>query len=94
MEASNCDNLPDNTWESEILVDTAKNQWRHGRLVGDGSFGEVYLATSNFYLSVNSGTQVGVKLEPYIIGPLAVETGCYRKMASSEVTIDERGIRI
>jgi hypothetical protein len=41
MEPSNCDNLLDNTWEDEILVDTAKNQWRLGKLISDGEFDEV-----------------------------------------------------
>jgi hypothetical protein len=35
MEASNCDNLPGNTWEDEIMEDTAKNKWRPGKLISE-----------------------------------------------------------
>jgi hypothetical protein len=52
MEASNCDNLPSNTWE-----DTAKNKWRLGQLMREGGF-EVYLVSSNIYEIVNAYSQV------------------------------------
>jgi serine/threonine protein kinase len=54
MEAWNADNLPGNTWEDEILVDTDKNKWRVGKLIGDGAFGKVYLASSNINEPVDS----------------------------------------
>jgi vaccinia related kinase len=85
MEASNSDDLPGNTWEGEILVDTAKNKWRLGQLIGEGGFGEVYLVSSNINEIVNSDAQYVVKLEPYSIGYLAPEFGCYKKIARSKM---------
>lgn len=41
--ASNGNRLPDPIREGEILVDITKNQWKLGRSVGVGGFGEIYL---------------------------------------------------
>jgi serine/threonine protein kinase len=54
-------------------VDTAKNKWRLGQLIGKGAFGKVYLASSNIYEPVNSYAQFVVKLKPYRIGSFTVE---------------------
>jgi vaccinia related kinase len=83
MEDCNGGNLPNNIWEGELLMDTANNQWRLGKLIDDGGFGEVYLASSNIYEPVNSDAQYIVKLEPYDNGSLTTEINCYRRMAES-----------
>jgi vaccinia related kinase len=41
--ASNGNRLPDPIREGEILVDITKNQWKLGKSVGVGGFGEIYL---------------------------------------------------
>lgn len=41
--ASNGNRLPDPIREGEIFVDITKNQWKLGRSVGVGGFGEIYL---------------------------------------------------
>jgi len=41
--ASNGNKLPDPIREGEILTDITKNQWKLGRSIGVGGFGEIYL---------------------------------------------------
>jgi vaccinia related kinase len=85
MEASNGDKLPDSIWEGEVLVDTNNNQWKLGKLIGDGGFGVVYLASSNIHEPVGSHAQYVVKLEPYSNETLSVEISWYRTFARSEI---------
>jgi hypothetical protein len=41
--APNGNKLPDPIREGEVLTDITKNQWRLGRSIGIGGFGEIYL---------------------------------------------------
>jgi vaccinia related kinase len=41
--AANGNRLPDPIREGELLTDITKNQWKLGRSVGVGGFGEIYL---------------------------------------------------
>jgi vaccinia related kinase len=86
--ASNGYILPDPICEGEVLIDIAANQWKLGRSVGIGGFGEVYLASSNAYEPVGSDAQHVVKVEPHKNGPLFVEINCYLRVAKSDM-IDE-----
>jgi vaccinia related kinase len=59
--ASNGNRLPDPIREGEILVDIAKNQWRLGRSIGVGGFGEIYLGK----LTTKFSVEVDVTLCPF-----------------------------
>lgn len=41
--ASNGNRLPDPIREGEVLTDITENQWKLGRSIGVGGFGEIYL---------------------------------------------------
>jgi vaccinia related kinase len=86
--ASNGNRLPDTICEGEVLIGITTNQWKLGRSIGTGGFGEVYLASSNGYEPVGSDAQHVVKVEPHKKGPLFVEINCYLRVAKSDM-IDE-----
>jgi vaccinia related kinase len=80
--------LPVCTWEEEILLDTTKNQWKLGKLIGSGGSGEVYLASNNIYEPVDSDAQHIVKVEQDENGSLIVEINFYTRMGESAM-VDE-----
>ena len=41
--APNGNKLPDQIREGEVLTDISKNEWKLGRSIGVGGFGEIYL---------------------------------------------------
>jgi vaccinia related kinase len=41
--ASNGNRLPDPIREGEMLTDITENQWKLGKSIGVGGFGEIYL---------------------------------------------------
>jgi hypothetical protein len=61
--APNGNRLPDPIREGEILVDITKNQWKLGRSIGVGGFGEIYLGK----LMTKFSDEVGVMLWPFLI---------------------------
>jgi vaccinia related kinase len=75
-------------FEGEILIDGTKNQWKLGKSIGVGGFGEVYLASSNTYEPVGSDAQHAIKVESLKSGTLSVEINFYRRVAKSNM-IDE-----
>ncbi|KAJ9585905.1 hypothetical protein L9F63_020468 [Diploptera punctata] len=79
--AANGNKLPDQIREGEILTDITKNQWKLGKSIGVGGFGEIYLASSNTCRAVGSDAQHVVKVEPHKNGPLFVEINCYLRIA-------------
>ncbi|XP_069674134.1 serine/threonine-protein kinase VRK1-like isoform X2 [Periplaneta americana] len=83
--ASNGNRLPDPIREGEVLTDITKNQWKLGRSIGIGGFGEIYLASSNTYKPVGSDAQHVIKVEPHKNGPLFVEMNCYLRVAKPEM---------
>lgn len=63
--------------ENAILSDIANKNWRIGAPIGKGSFGEIFLASSetNRPVDVRSAHYV-TKIEPHSNGPLFVEIHC------------------
>ena len=86
--AANGNVLPDPISEGEILIDIARNQWKLGRSLGIGGFGEVYLASSNAYEPVGSDADHVVKVEPHKNGTLLAEINCYLRLAKSDFIND------
>ncbi|XP_021932623.1 serine/threonine-protein kinase VRK1-like isoform X3 [Zootermopsis nevadensis] len=86
--ASNGNRLPDPICVGEILTDITKNQWKLGRSIGVGGFGEIYLASTSTYKPVGSDAQHVVKVEPHKNGPLFVEINFYLRAAKTDM-IDE-----
>lgn len=65
--------------KGEILVDTRKQQWRLGKNIGCGGFGEIYLASR---VDENGSSEdYIIKLEPHDNGPLFVEINFYLRAA-------------
>lgn len=63
--------------ENAILTDIAGIKWRIGAPVGKGSFGEIFLASSDTSRPVDIKTaQFVSKIEPHSNGPLFVEIHC------------------
>jgi vaccinia related kinase len=85
---SNGDKLPECILEGEILQDITKNQWKLGKSIGTGGFGEIYLASNNLNETVGSDAQYVVKVEPHENGTLFAEINSYLRMAKSAM-IDE-----
>ncbi|XP_055372456.1 uncharacterized protein LOC129606261 [Condylostylus longicornis] len=60
-----------------ILTDIKQKQWRIGKPVGKGSFGEIFLASDNVKTPVTKdNAKYVVKIEPHSNGPLFVEIHC------------------
>jgi len=67
--------------KGEILVDTRKQQWRLGKTIGCGGFGEIYLASRVDENGEGSSEDYVIKLEPHDNGPLFVEINFYCRAA-------------
>jgi vaccinia related kinase len=80
--------LPECILEGEILSDIRKNQWKLGKSIGTGGFGEVYLASDNINETLGSDAQYIAKVEPHENGTLFVEVNCYLRLAKPAM-IDE-----
>jgi vaccinia related kinase len=85
---SNGNKFPECILEGEILQDITMNQWKLGKSIGTGGFGEIYLASNNINETVGLDAQYVVKVEPHENGTLFVEINCYLRMARSAM-IDE-----
>uniref|UniRef100_A0A1Q3G0M5 non-specific serine/threonine protein kinase n=1 Tax=Culex tarsalis TaxID=7177 RepID=A0A1Q3G0M5_CULTA len=60
--------------DGTILTDLALKDWRIGKPIGKGSFGEIFLASDNVFRPVTSeNAKYVVKIEPHSNGPLFVE---------------------
>ncbi|XP_052862756.1 uncharacterized protein LOC128269353 [Anopheles cruzii] len=63
--------------DGTLLMDLALKQWRIGKPIGKGSFGEIFLASDDIEQPVTSETaEYVVKIEPHSNGPLFVEIHC------------------
>ncbi|XP_063708494.1 uncharacterized protein LOC134837103 isoform X2 [Culicoides brevitarsis] len=72
--------LVDNT----ILTDLTQKQWRIGKPIGKGSFGEIFLASDDTSRPVTTETAKYVaKIEPHSNGPLFVEIHCLLSTAKA-----------
>ncbi|XP_043930578.1 serine/threonine-protein kinase VRK1 [Protopterus annectens] len=69
----------------EVLVDTAKKQWKLGTPIGKGGFGLLYLADENSSKPVSNNAPYVVKVEPSDNGPLFSELKFYMRAAKPEL---------
>lgn len=72
--------------EGEILTDITKKQWRVGKSVGAGGFGEIYLVSDDISKPVSQDAAYAVKIEPHKNGPLFVEMNFYIRVAKQETS--------
>lgn len=60
-----------------ILTDLTQGQWKIGKPIGKGSFGEIFLASDDLSQPVtHQNARFVVKIEPHSNGPLFVEIHC------------------
>ncbi len=76
--------LPDPLPSGLVFTDIKKKQFRIGKSIGVGGFGEIYLASENVSRSVASDSQLAIKVEPHANGPLFVEMNFYIRCAKPE----------
>ncbi|KAK2823919.1 hypothetical protein Q5P01_021094 [Channa striata] len=67
-----------------ILTDTEKKKWRLGRIIGQGGFGLIYLASQDVNKPVAADTHFVIKLEYQENGPLFTELKFYQRAAKPE----------
>ncbi|CAL4128017.1 unnamed protein product, partial [Meganyctiphanes norvegica] len=83
--AANGFRLPDPIAPGEILTDMTQKQWRIGKSIGVGGFGEIYLASDDIASSTDStNADYCVKVEPHSNGPLFTEMHCYMRVAKPD----------
>jgi len=83
--AANGFRLPDPIAPGEILTDMTEKQWRIGKSIGVGGFGEIYLASDDLTTSTESvNADYCVKIEPHSNGPLFTEMHCYMRVAKPD----------
>uniref|UniRef100_A0A182JYE5 non-specific serine/threonine protein kinase n=1 Tax=Anopheles christyi TaxID=43041 RepID=A0A182JYE5_9DIPT len=69
------------------LMDLTLKQWRIGKPIGKGSFGEIFLASDDIDTPVTSeNAKYVVKIEPHSNGPLFVEIHCLLNTAKRTET--------
>ncbi|XP_053677094.1 uncharacterized protein LOC128727228 [Anopheles nili] len=69
------------------LMDLTLKQWRIGKPIGKGSFGEIFLASDNIDAPVTAeNAKYVVKIEPHSNGPLFVEIHCLLNTAKRSDT--------
>ena len=76
---------PDPIPNGAILTDLAGKQWRIGKSIGAGGFGEIYLASDDISKPVNDKAPYVVKIEPHDNGPLFVEINVYIRIAKPDM---------
>ncbi|XP_005795290.1 serine/threonine-protein kinase VRK2 isoform X1 [Xiphophorus maculatus] len=67
-----------------ILTDTDKKKWRLGKIIGQGGFGLIYLASQDISRPVGSDTDFVIKVEYHENGPLFSELKFYQRAAKPE----------
>lgn len=81
--------LPDPIRDGEIVRDIQKREWRLGKSIGVGGFGEIYAASDKIDKPVSAAdAQYVIKIEPHSNGPLFVEMNFYMRVAKADL-IDE-----
>ncbi|GJQ79324.1 hypothetical protein Trydic_g16189 [Trypoxylus dichotomus] len=68
----------------EVLTDLTGKQWKLGKAVGIGGFGEIFLASDVDMGSEESSNYVA-KVETHSNGPLFVEVNCYLRIAKKHM---------
>ena len=80
-KAANGYKLPDPIPGGTIITGTTKKQWRLGKSIGLGGFGEIYLASEEISRNVGDDATLALKIEPHENGPLFVEMNFYIRSA-------------
>ncbi|RZC38781.1 serine/threonine-protein kinase VRK1, partial [Asbolus verrucosus] len=70
-----------NLKDGEFLRDVTGKQWKLGKAVGVGGFGEIYLASDKLTKKVTADSLYVAKVESHKNGPLFVEVNCYLRIA-------------
>ncbi|XP_031590940.1 serine/threonine-protein kinase VRK1-like isoform X1 [Oreochromis aureus] len=76
--------LPKPLPEGFILTDTEKKKWRLGKIIGQGGFGLIYLASQDIDRHVGTDTDFVIKVEYQENGPLFSELKFYQRAAKPE----------
>ncbi|KAM9344734.1 serine/threonine-protein kinase VRK1-like isoform 1-T2 [Symphorus nematophorus] len=76
--------LPKPLPEGFILTDTEKKKWRLGKIIGQGGFGLIYLASQDVDRPVATDTHFVIKVEYHENGPLFSELKFYQRAAKPE----------
>lgn len=75
--------------DGAILTDITGSKWRLGGPIGKGSFGEIFLASSDIRNSVDvNSAHFVTKIEPHSNGPLFVEIHCLLNVNKNGKFID------
>ncbi|KAB7503806.1 Serine/threonine-protein kinase VRK1 [Armadillidium nasatum] len=82
--ASKAYKLPDHIPPGQILTDVGRKQWRLGKSIGQGGFGEIYLSSDDIKKPVPDNANYVIKIEPHSNGPLFTEMHCYMRIAKPE----------
>ncbi|KAH6926960.1 hypothetical protein HPB50_024297 [Hyalomma asiaticum] len=82
--AANGHRLPDPLPAGEVLTDLSRKQWRLGKAVGLGGFGEIYLASDEVSKPVDANAAYVIKIEPHSNGPLFTEINFYLRVGKAE----------
>lgn len=70
----------------EILTDLSGKQWKVGKVIGHGGFGEIFTCSDNLHGPVKNDAPYVVKIENHSNGPLFVEVNCFLRIAKSEMS--------
>ncbi|KAI3363581.1 hypothetical protein L3Q82_011592, partial [Scortum barcoo] len=76
--------LPKPLPEGFVLTDTDKKKWRLGKIIGQGGFGLIYLASQDVDRPVAADTDFVIKVEYQENGPLFSELKFYQRAAKPE----------
>uniref|UniRef100_UPI003AB0FCBD serine/threonine-protein kinase VRK2 isoform X1 n=2 Tax=Centroberyx gerrardi TaxID=166262 RepID=UPI003AB0FCBD len=76
--------LPKPLPDGFLLTDTEKKRWRLGKIIGQGGFGLIYLASQDVDRPVAADTDYVIKVEYHENGPLFSELKFYQRAAKPE----------
>ena len=78
--------LPEHIDEGTIVDGLGQKglQFRFGKSIGTGGFGEIYLASKDVSRNVGDEATLAIKIEPHLNGPLFVEMNFYIRAASED----------
>ncbi|XP_022095718.1 serine/threonine-protein kinase VRK1-like [Acanthaster planci] len=77
--------LPDPIPQGEVLKDLNKKEWKLGPTIGQGGFGELYLADEATSSPIGTNARYVVKIEPKDNGPLYTEQAFYQRGAKADL---------
>ena len=86
--ADNGYKLPDQLPNGELLIDSLKNEWKLGKAIARGGFGEIYearptLIKSNLPIKKNKDYEYVIKVD-HFQGPLFCEMNFYIRVGKHE----------